>query len=204
MRRSKGRSRCKPVNINGWECFAHPMLLDQLERLIGAVQREKAKAPTTYQSGANAKLLAALAKLMFETVPSDPTRPEYRQGGTLGAARKHWFRAKFGGQRFRLFYRYDTGSKVIIYAWVNDAQSLRTYASRTDAYAVFRSMLEKGNPPDSWPALMEAAKAGTKRLSKAAEALAIKASDQAPITSKAGGLQVGRAARSRPKSPRQR
>jgi len=102
-------------------------------------------------------VLAALRKLVFETIPSDPTRADYRQGATLGADRKHWFRAKFGGQRFRLFFRYSTAARVIVFAWVNDADTLRTYGAKTDAYAVFRSMLDKDNPPDDWAALVRGA-----------------------------------------------
>lgn len=83
----------------------------------------------------------------------------FRQGNTLGDNRKHWFRAKFGNGRYRLFFRFDSRAKVIVYAWVNDAQSLRTYGSKTDAYRVFREMLDKGNPPDSWGRLVEAARA---------------------------------------------
>ena len=91
-----------------------------------------------------------MRQLIFETVPEDPTRAEYRQGGTLGKDRKHWFRAKFGGGRFRLFFRYSSKAKAIIYAWVNDETTLRTYGSKTDAYAVFSKMLDGGNPPDTW------------------------------------------------------
>jgi toxin YhaV len=153
--------------INGWQIFAHPLFLDQIEKLIAAVEQAKAKDAKGFQKTANAKLLAALRKLMFETIPSDPMRPEYRQGGTLGSDRKHWFRAKFGGQRFRLFFRYNTAAKVVVFAWVNDAETLRTYGSKTDAYAVFRSMLENDNPPDDWKALLAGAEDPTarKRLS---------------------------------------
>ena len=139
--------------VNGWRIFAHPLLLDQLEKLTAAVAVSKAKNPQTWQSSPNAKLLAALRQLLFETVPEDPTRAEYRQGGTLGTNRKHWFRVKFGGARFRLFFRYSSKAKAIIYAWVNDETTLRTYGSKTDAYAVFRKMLDGGNPPDTWEAL---------------------------------------------------
>ena len=41
-----------------------------------------------------------------------------------------------------------------IFAWVNDADTLRVYGSRSDAYAVFRSMLDKERPPDDWRALL--------------------------------------------------
>lgn len=146
------------MQVNGWELFAHPLLLDQLERLMAAVEKEKAKRPVDYKSTANFKLLAALYDLLILTIPADPTRPEHRQGNTLGDDYRHWFRAKFGGQRFRLFFRYDTKAKVIIFAWVNDEDSKRTYGSKTDAYAVFEKMLDKGNPPDDWAALLKPAK----------------------------------------------
>ncbi len=147
--------------VNGWQLFAPPLFLDQLERLIEAVERSKAKDPENYKSTANAKLLAAIEKLIFEQIPGDPTRPEYRQGTTLSGDRKHWFRAKFGGQRFRLFFRYSSETKVIIFAWVNDQTTLRTYGAKTDAYTVFRNMLDKGNPPDDWPSLLAGASSKT-------------------------------------------
>jgi toxin YhaV len=150
--------------VNGWELFAHPLFLDQLEKLTAAVERARKKDPRSWRKSANAKLLAALHRLVFETIPEDPTRPEYRQGGTLGEDRKHWFRAKFGAGRFRLFFRYSAKAKVIIFAWVNDETTLRAYGAKTDAYAVFRKMLDKGNPPDDWAALLEAASSEEARL----------------------------------------
>lgn len=142
--------------INGWLILAHPLLLAQLERATSALEATNKKGELGTAQG---KLLAMLAKLMFETIPSDPTRPDYRQGDTLGKTRKHWFRAKFGNGRFRLFFRYDSKARVIIFAWVNDETTLRTYGSRTDAYHVFKGMLDKGNPPDDWDALLKAATA---------------------------------------------
>ena len=41
----------------------------------------------------------------YQTKVPETVRPEYRQGGTLGDDRKHWFRAKFL-QQYRLFFRY--------------------------------------------------------------------------------------------------
>ena len=145
------------MDVNGWRLFAHPLFLDQLERLVAAVSLLRHQDPRTCEASPNVKLLAALRKLVFETVPADPSRSEYRQGDTLGAHRKHWFRVKFGGQRFRLFFRYDSKSRVIIYAWVNDSQTLRTYGAKTDAYAVFRGLLDAGDPPDDWASLLQAA-----------------------------------------------
>ena len=140
--------------VNGWTLYAHPLFLGQLERLTEAVAKKAKKDPKGYTASADAKLLAALRKLVFEVVPVDPARSEFRQGGTLGPDRKHWFRAKFGGGRFRLFFRYSTGAKIIIFAWVNDRDTLRTYGAKSDAYAVFANMLDKGNPPEDWVALI--------------------------------------------------
>lgn len=145
------------LEVNGWQFFAHPLFLDQIEKLAGAVEKARTKDPRGWRRSANAKLLAALRQLVFETIPQDPTRPEYRQGGTLGDARKHWFRAKFGGGRFRLFFRYSSSAKVIVFAWVNDENTLRTYGAKSDAYAVFRKMLDSENPPDDWAALIASA-----------------------------------------------
>ena len=145
--------------INSWTIFAHPLLLDQLERATATVETAKEADPEGYQSTAQAKLLTMLNTLLFETIPADPTRAEYRQGDTLGKARKHWFRAKFGNGRFRLFFRYDSKTKIIIFAWVNDENTLRTYGAKTDAYRVFKGMLEKGNPPDDWKSLLAAVSA---------------------------------------------
>lgn len=145
------------LTINGWTILAHPLFLDQLEKLTEAVETLKAKKPDEYQKHANTKLLAALNKLVFQTIPADPTATVYRQGSTLGEAHKHWFRAKLGNGRFRLFFRYDSSAKVIIFAWVDDETTLRTYGGKTDAYKVFKGMLEGGNPPDDWAALHKAA-----------------------------------------------
>ena len=142
--------------VNGWTLYTHPLFLDQVESLATAVEKARSKDPKNYQSSANAKLLAQLNRLIFETIPLDPARPEFRQGGTLGSSRKHWFRAKFGAGRFRLFFRYSSSAKIIVYAWVNDSDTLRTYGSKSDAYAVFKSMLDKGNPPEDWDTLRSA------------------------------------------------
>lgn len=145
--------------VNGWTIRAHPLLLDQLDKLTAAVEDLQRKSPDSFQNSANAKLLAALVELIFKKIPADPTSNAYRQGKTLGQNHKHWFRAKFGNGRFRLFFRYSSAAKIIIFAWVNDEKTLRTYGSKTDAYAVFKGMLEDENPPDDWDTLLKAASA---------------------------------------------
>ena len=65
----------------------------------------------------------------FEVVPSDPNREEYRQGNTMGTDFRHWRRAKIG-RRFRLFFRFDSKSRIIIFAWVNDENTLLAASMR--------------------------------------------------------------------------
>lgn len=132
--------------------------MDQLEKLVAAVERDKTHDPDNFAKKANAKLLKSISTLATERIPQDPTDKRYRLGDTLGEDYKHWFRDKFGGGRFRLFFRYDSKSKVIIYAWINDQNTLRTYGAKSDAYAVFSTMLSEGNPPDSWNALVTSCK----------------------------------------------
>ena len=136
-----------------WTLLFHKCLIDQLDRLTAAADRAKASNPKTAHENANVKLHAAWAKLILETVPSDPTRDEFRQGNTMGPEFRHWRRAKIG-RRFRLFFRYDSRSKVNVYAWVNDENTLRSSGSKSDPYTVFLKMLERGNPPDTWDLLV--------------------------------------------------
>ncbi len=150
------------MKVGDWELFAHPLFLDQLEALTSAVGRTRKKDPDGYRSRRAVKMLAAVLKLAFEDIPADPAHSRFEQGETLGAARKHWRRAKFY-QQHRLFFRFSSTAKVIVLAWVNDEQTRRTYGSRTDAYAVFAKMLKAGNPPDDWDALVVSAKALSER-----------------------------------------
>jgi toxin YhaV len=146
------------VVVNGWTLLLHDAVIGQLKNLAGACERARKADPKGFRANANVKLLAALAKLMLEVIPTDPSRPEYRQGNTLGEGYRHWFRARFFG-RFRLFFRYDSRARLIVYAWVNDERTLRQHGGKSDPYAVFRQMLESGNPPNDWAALVRESRA---------------------------------------------
>lgn len=144
---------------HGWTLLFHDGLIGQLQRLRAAAKRARKNDPEGFHTNANVKLFRALSRLMLNTVPGDPSRDEYRQGNTLGHAHRHWRRAKIG-RRFRLFFRYDSKARIIIYAWVNDAQSLRSSGSASDPYAVFEKMLGRKNPPNDWGALVRSSKRG--------------------------------------------
>jgi len=140
---------------HGWTLLFHEGVIGQLRKLHAVAARAEQSDPQGFEGNASVKLFRALSRLILEVVPGDPGRDEYRQGNTLGTAYRHWRRAKIGG-RFRLFFRYDSKARVIVYAWVNDEQTLRSAGGKSDPYAVFEKMLGRGNPPDDWDALVKA------------------------------------------------
>jgi hypothetical protein len=42
----------------------------------------------------------------------------------------------------------------IVYAWVNDENTLRKAGSKTDPYSIFRTMLDAGDPPGTMAGLL--------------------------------------------------
>jgi toxin YhaV len=141
------------LKVGDWTLLFHDMMIGQIATLADADARARAADPDGYRSNSNAKVLAAIAKLVLRVIPAEPGKAEYRIGNTMGSAYRHWSRAKFG-QRFRLFFRYDSAAKIIIYAWVNDETTLRNRGGRNDPYAVFQRMLDRGTPPDTWRTLV--------------------------------------------------
>ena len=158
-----------PPVVNGWRLYAHGLFLEQLEALVADAERARRRDPQNYVRSHAAKRLAVITKLAFDVIPQDPTRAAVRQGDTLGGEVTHWFRAVFF-QQYRLFFRYGSDDKTIIYVWVNDDRSRRAYGSKTDAYEVFRRMLTAGDPPDTWEQLLSHATRNTRRLRRAAPA----------------------------------
>jgi len=149
------------IQRHGWNLLFHDCLIEQLQKLDEAVRRAKTQDPHKFESNANVKLFNALSQLILETVPNDPNREEYRQENTMGTAFRHWRRAKIG-LRFRLFFRFDSKTRIIIFTWVNDENTLRSAGSKSDPYAVFQKMLQRGHPPDAWSALVKASKTNWK------------------------------------------
>ena len=141
------------MEANGWTLYLHPLFQQQLEKITAQVETLQAKDPLRYKEQSATKLLATISRFMREIIPRDPGAAEFRQGNTLGADNRQWFRAKFHG-RYRLFFRYSSQEKVIVYAWVNDENTLRKAGSRTDPYSVFRAMLNAGNPPSTMAELL--------------------------------------------------
>jgi toxin YhaV len=142
------------MEVNGWKLYGHPLLVSQLQKLEAAVKTLREEDPEGYIGHPKAKLLATLNRLIQDIIPSDPSAPEFRQGNTLGKDNKHWFRAKFHA-RYRMFFRFSSKHKAIVYVWVNDERTLRQSGAKSDPYEVFKSLLESGKPPQDFEALLK-------------------------------------------------
>lgn len=142
-----------PARRNGWELRFFPEFSKALQRLEREVNVSRMKHPESFHQRSAAKRLAVINKLVFDVIPQDPSRAEYRLGGALGGHYKHWFRVKFF-QQYRLFFRYHAASRVIIFCWFNDEETKRSFESDDDAYRTFLRMIARGNPPDTWDQLL--------------------------------------------------
>jgi len=146
------------MNAHGWTLLFHECLIEQVQPLRFAAERAEKRTLLGLGENSTVKLYRHLTDIMLDVVPLNPGGPQYLQGNTLGRAYRHWRRVKIG-RRFRLFFRYDSVSKIIVYAWVNDSQTLRSAGSPSDPYSVFSKMLSRGYPPDNWDELVRTSRA---------------------------------------------
>jgi toxin YhaV len=134
---------------HGWTLYRASAFIEAFAILEAEVERLWVEKPDAFASHPKAKLHARIRTLILEEIPRDPNAHAYSLGNTLGPTYRHWRRAKFL-QRFRLFFRFDSASRMIVYAWMNDENTLRKAGSRSDPYAIFSRRLENGDPPDAW------------------------------------------------------
>ncbi len=159
MRRDGGReTAAEPPRRNGWKLYQWREFGRAFAELVAEVERLERADPEGFRSHPSTKRLAAIYRLVTEIIPADPGAREFRQGNTLGPSNRHWFSAGFF-QRYRLYFRFRTDARAIVYAWVNDDDTLRARGARSDAYAVFARMLEAGAPPGDWDQLLKESEA---------------------------------------------
>ncbi|HYJ78889.1 MAG TPA: type II toxin-antitoxin system YhaV family toxin [Longimicrobiaceae bacterium] len=148
----------RPLVAHGWQLLVWTDFRVRWVALRHTVEKLERHDPAGYVNHPAAKFLKTLQHIVLEEVPSNPSSPAYLQGGTLGPAHRAWRRVSFH-HRFRLFFRFSAKHKIIVYAWLNDENTLRKRGARTDPYAVFHSMLERGAPPGDWDDLVTASQA---------------------------------------------
>lgn len=144
---------------NGWSIRFHPLFRERFEALIIEVEELERADPQNFQGHPSAKLLAALMHAIDTLVPADPNAAQFRLGNTMGAANSNWRRVKGNGlpQRYRLFFRFMTSAKTIVFAWLNSEGTLRKDGDKNDVYAVFKKMLANGKVPNDFDELLKKA-----------------------------------------------
>jgi toxin YhaV len=149
---------------NGWTLYAHPVFLRDFIELLETVEKDARVDEHGFQQHPSYKLLVKVRDCIKVRIPSDPNHADFRLDDTLGKRHSHWRRAKHGmPQRYRLFFLFSSvAPRSIIYAWFNDESTLRKAGSRSDCYAVFKRMLDKGVIPKSFDDLKNAATGITK------------------------------------------
>lgn len=139
--------------VNGWQLYAYPTFEQQLRALKDKARAQGSAGQKNLGVSSTTKLLRTVEKHIQEIIPTDPSASQFRQGNTLGKENRQWFRAKFH-LRYRLFFRFSTADRAIVYVWMNDESTLRKSGSKTDPYTVFEVMLEAGNPPKNFEELL--------------------------------------------------
>lgn len=111
--------------------------------------------PEGYKSHPKTKLLASLQKVIKSDVPENILDKKFMLGKTLGKKHTVWRRVKRGlPPRYRLFFRFYSKEKRIIFVWLNDEGSIRKKGDKHDVYTVFKKMLDKGEIPQGYKDLI--------------------------------------------------
>ena len=142
------------MQINGWVIFYFPLFYQRLNGLVADVEKLAEESPDTYRNHSKFKLLEAVYTAIRVEVPKKPDDKKYLLGNTI-APHKDWRRVKNGlPQRYRLFFRFSSQTKSIVYVWLNDDKTLRKEGAQSDVYAVFKALLNRGTVPKSYQDLL--------------------------------------------------
>ena len=139
---------------NGWKLYAHAAFGQRLEALLRTVEALEKQQPETYRNHPKAKLLKRTLDLILAEIPRDPN---------------HWRRARFLG-RFRLFLRFSSVHKVVVYAWVNDETTLRIFHqapfNKTTHRTIGMPYFAKRKPPSPRTIQLSSAPSAASRSSR--------------------------------------
>lgn len=144
------------VVVNDWTLLQFRLFKERLNTLEREVLFIQQQDPAGFERHPKVKLAKAVVDNVKVHVPRDPNHKDYRLGVTLGKAYTDWRRVKKHKlpPRYRLFFRFSSVHKKIIYAWLNDEHSLRKVGAKNDVYEVFKAMLKRGEVPNSLEDLM--------------------------------------------------
>jgi toxin YhaV len=149
--------------VNGWSLFGHQAFVEAFEQLLAQVEDLAERDPHGFHHHPASKVLQKVKDCTFTRVPADPTSRDFVGGEAFGG-HKHWRRAKHGmPPRYRLFFQFRSDApKRIIFAWFNSEDTQRKEGAKTDCYTVFVRMVERGDIPDAFEALLKESRGLTK------------------------------------------
>lgn len=152
-----------PRESHGWKIWFGELFDARWRALRDRVKRLKTELDEShFAAHPDVKLFAALVHIVHEAVPRSPEHSDFRLGKTLGQRFTGWRRVKRHGlpDRMRLFFKFSSAHKLIVFVWLNDTNTLRKDGAATDPYGVFRRMLEAGDPPDDINELVHKVRTG--------------------------------------------
>ena len=146
------------MQVNHWDLYYFKLFAERLTQLEQDVSLLSKDASLDYKSHPKAKLLKAVYDSITNDVPADPEHSKFRLGKTLETY-TNWRRVKRGlPPRYRLFFKFTSTDRKIIYAWLNDDSTLRKEGDKNDVYEVFKRLLRRGEVPDSIDDLLRQAR----------------------------------------------
>lgn len=152
---------------HGWSLYTHRAVMDELLRLVSHAQNLKKIDEKRFQTDRKVQILRKVIDYIYDIIPSDPFKAEYRIGKTMTPEYKNWRRAKKGLQRYRLYFLFQSEQNAtdrkkgnIAYAWLNNEKTLRKMSEKSnmDAYAVMQNQLKRGRIPDQYCDLIKQCK----------------------------------------------
>jgi toxin YhaV len=147
------------LKINGWEIFFLKIFYLQYSQLVKDVNKISQKHPNTYKSHPKTKLLASIQNSIKNDVPADPLHKKFMLSKSLENKYKEWRRVKQGlPPRYRMFFRFYSATKEIIFAWINSEGCIRKSGDKYDVYAIFKKMLDRGEIPKDYEQLIAQSK----------------------------------------------
>ena len=140
---------------NGWTLFYFRLFKDRLDGLEQEVTKLAQTDPKGFIHHPQAKLLKKVVDAVETEVPTNPSDAKFQLGNTLGPGNRHWRRVKDRlPPRYRLFFQFASTDHKIVYAWLNDTDTLRKENAKTDVYAVFEKMLKQNKVPTDYATLL--------------------------------------------------
>lgn len=140
----------KPISVNGWKIYFHPLFGQQYQQLRSIVTKLRENfSDDEYVIHTDVKLFAAIVKIIYEVIPSDPFAHYLVLTGNL----KKYSRVKKKGlsDRYRLFFKIFKDKKSIVILWLGHP---RKEGDKNDCYTKFSKMVARNHFPDNFENLI--------------------------------------------------